>query len=107
MEMLTHGRTTDNGIQDGQKSPFIKKKKKKKKKMLVSVSVDKEIDRLTRSSINWSTSMSVLSFSSICWIGDVRCRGKLEVDSATGTAMKLEMLAIVSLSAGSISESRP
>ena len=43
MEMLTHGRTTDNGIQDGQKSPFIKKKKKKKK-MLVSVSVDKEID---------------------------------------------------------------
>ena len=44
MEMLTHGRTTDNGIQDGQKSPFIKKKKKKKKKKNVSVSVDKEID---------------------------------------------------------------
>ena len=37
MEMLTHGRTTDNGIQDGQKSPFIKKK-------LVCVSVDEEID---------------------------------------------------------------
>ena len=41
MEMLTHGRTTDNGIQDGQKSPFIKKKKKKR---LVCVSVDEEID---------------------------------------------------------------
>ena len=39
MEMLTHGRTTDNGIQDGQKSPFIKKKKR-----LVCVSVDEEID---------------------------------------------------------------
>ena len=38
MEMLTHGRTMDNGIQDGQKSPFIKKE------MLVCVSVDEEID---------------------------------------------------------------
>ena len=31
----------------------------------------------------------------------------MEVDCATGTAMKLEMLPIVSLSTGSISASRP
>ena len=39
MEMLTHGRTTDNGIQDGQKVTFHKKKRR-----LVCVSVDEEID---------------------------------------------------------------
>ena len=52
-------------------------------------SVDEEIDCLTRSSIDWSTSMSVLSFSSICWIGDVWCRSKLEREQDNSSTRQL------------------